>query len=232
VRGARLSMLGMLCAVLLLNLSLAGWSSTGPFQSTMTPRQILARMAAAYVNCTSYRDEGKVVSIFEEISFATVFERPSSFRFEYRRVGTVPDNYVIWRTEPGAARSWWTIRPETRSLSLDLATAGAIGLSASSSHNIPRLLMPGEVTGFSFASINWVDTPPESESVNGRACYKLSGHYPLSPDSPVSLWIDKETFLIRKVVANSATITYSPQLNVSINRAEFQFQPPVAILSR
>ena len=232
MRGSRLSMLGALFALLLLNLSLAAWGSTGPFQSTITLRQILSRMASAYANCSSYRDEGKVVSAFEEISFATVFERPSSFRFEYRRAGTVPDNYVIWRTAPGEARSWWTIRPETRSLSLDLATAGATGLSASSSHNIPILLMPDEVTGFSFASNNWVDTPPESESVDGHACYKLSGHYPLSPEMPVSLWIDKASFLIRKVVANSATITYSPQLNVSINRAEFQFQPPLANLSR
>jgi hypothetical protein len=232
MRGARLSIDGMLCVLLLLALSLTGGGSTGPFQSTLTPRQILARMAAAYANCTSYRDEGKVVSIFEEISFATAFERPSSFRFEYRRGGNDPDSYVIWRTSPGEARSWWTIRPETRSLSLDLATAGAIGVSASSSHNIPRLLMPYEVTGFSFASNDWVDMLPESESVDGHACYKLSGHYPLSPETPVSLWIDKDSFLIRKVLANSATITYSPQLNVAINRAEFQFQPPMAVLSR
>src|SRR5262245_44238617 len=116
MRASRQSMLGTLFMVLLLNLSTGTWGSTGPFQSTMTPRQILARMASVYANCISYRDEGKVVSIFEEISFATVFERPSSFRYEYRRAGTAPDNYVIWRTAPGDARSWWTIRPETRSL--------------------------------------------------------------------------------------------------------------------
>src|SRR5215510_12506750 len=85
-----------LCAVLLLNLPLTVRSSTGPFQSLLSARQILARMAAAYANCTSYRDEGRVVSSFEEISFMTVFERPSSFRFEYRRYGSPADNYVIW----------------------------------------------------------------------------------------------------------------------------------------
>src|SRR6185295_5881129 len=56
-------------------------------QTTLSPQQILARMSDVYANCTSYRDEGKVVSSFEEISFATVFERPARFRFEYIRSG-------------------------------------------------------------------------------------------------------------------------------------------------
>jgi hypothetical protein len=203
-------------------------SQAVPFQSPLTARDILSRMRDVYANCTSYRDEGKVVSRFEEISFATVFERPSSFRFEYRRSGGRSDHYIIWRTSPGDARSWWTIRPETRSVSMSLAIAGATGVSAASSHNIPRLLMPDEVGGFSFALDNWVDsTAPEEETVSGRLCYKLSGHYPLSPTSPVSLWVDKETFLVRQVFSNGATVTYSPQLNVLIDQATFQVQPPL-----
>jgi len=109
-----------------------------------------------------------------------------------------------------------------------MAIATATGISAASSHNIPRLLMPDEVNGFSFALDNWVDVATaEEESVNGRLCYKLSGHYPLAPTMPVVLWIDKETFLVRKVFSNSATVTYSPQLDVPIEQSTFQFQPPL-----
>jgi hypothetical protein len=110
---------------------------------------------------------------------------------------------------------------------MGMAIATATGVSAATSHNIPRLLMPNEVTGFSFALDNWVDGTAVEETVNGRICYKLSGRYPLSPTTPVTLWVDKETFLIHKVVSNSATVTYSPQLNVAIEQSTFQFQPPL-----
>jgi outer membrane lipoprotein-sorting protein len=200
-----------------------------PFQTTLTPREILARVADVYANCASYRDEGKVVSSFEEISFSTLFERPSRFRFEYTRIGPRPDRYVIWRTAPGDAQSWWTIRTDSPNQSMNMAIASATGVSAASSHHIPRLLMPDEVGGFSFAGDKWVDvTNADEESVNGRICYKLAGHYPLSPTTPLTLWVDKETFLIRKVVSNGATVTYSPQLNVPIDQSTFQFQPPLA----
>jgi len=199
-----------------------------PIQVPLTPRQILARMANVYANCVSYRDEGKVVSPYEEISFATLFERPSRFRFEYTRSGPRSDRYVIWRTTPGDAQSWWTLRKDSPNQSMSMAIATATGISAASSHNIPRLLMPDEVNGFSFALDNWVDVATaEEESVNGRLCYKLSGHYPLAPTMPVVLWIDKETFLVRKVFSNSATVTYSPQLDVPIEQSTFQFQPPL-----
>jgi hypothetical protein len=199
-----------------------------PLQSTLTSRQILARMSEVYANCTSYRDEGKVVSAFEELSFATIFERPSRFRYEYTRSGPRSDRYVIWRTTPGDAQSWWTIRHDSPNQSMNMAIASATGVSAATSHNIPRLLMPDEVGGFSFALDNWVDaTRADEESVNGRICYKLSGHYPLVPTAPVTLWVDKETFLVRKILSNGATVSYSPQLNVPIEQSTFQFQPPL-----
>jgi len=88
--------------------------------------------------------------------------------------------------------------------------------------------MPDEVSGFSFALDNWVDnTGVEEESVSGNVCYKLSGHYPLSPTTPVTLWVDKESFLVRRIFSNGATVTYSPQLNVPIDQSTFQFQPPL-----
>jgi len=225
VMSARRS-LALLAILMILVTLRAAPISQGIPSTTLTPRQILSRMANVYANCFSYRDEGKVVSTFEEISFATVFERPSSFRFEYRRSGPRPDRYIIWRTAPGDAQSWWTVRPETRAQKMNLAIATATGVSVASSHNIPRLLMPDEVDGFSLGIDDWVDAATSEESVNGRLCYKLSGHYPASPGASLTLWIDKETFLVRRIFSNNATVTYSPQLNVPIERSSFQFQPP------
>ena len=198
-----------------------------PQQSSLTADQILSRMGDVYASCSSYRDEGRVVSSYDDISFATVFERPFRFRFEYTQSGPY-QRYAIWRTASGAAQSWWTIRPATQNQTMNMALATATGVSASSSYNIPRLLMPDEVEGFSFATDKWVDVAvPEEETVNGHLCYKLSGHYPAMPTMPVTLWIDKETFLVRKIISNGATVTYSPQVNVPIEGTLFQFQPPL-----
>ena len=196
-------------------------------QSSPTPGQILARMRDAYANCTSYRDEGRVVSAYDDISFATVFERPFKFRFEYTKAAP-SHRYAIWRTASGNAQSWWTLRPELQSQTMNIAVAAATGVSAASSHNIPRLLMPDEVEGFSLATDNWVDvSAPVEETVNGRMCYKLSGRYPLKPTMQVTVWIDKETFLVRKIFSNGATVTYSPEINVPIEGKRFEFQPPL-----
>jgi outer membrane lipoprotein-sorting protein len=217
----------LFASLLLITISIRP-SSSEPRQSRLTSRQILARMADVYANCSTYRDEGKVVSRFEEISFSTEFERPFRFRFEYTRSAPLRDRYVIWRTTSGDARSWWTIRRDLSDQPMNLAIATATGVSAASSHHIPRLLMPDEVDGFSLGLDDWVDVAvPDEETVNGRACYKLSGHYPASPTTALTLWIDKETFLIRKVFANEATVTYSPQLNTPIEQSTFQFQPPL-----
>ena len=64
--------------------------------------------------------------------------------------------------------------------------------------------------------------------VDGRACYKISGHYLNGPDETLSVWIDKQSFLIRKFVDKRQTITYSPQVNIPIDAALFDFQPPAA----
>ena len=77
-----------------------------------------------------------------------------------------------------------------------------------------------------------MDPAPEEEMVDGRACYRISGHYPNSSDETLSVWIDKRSFLIRKIVDRGLTITYSPQLNIPINAALFDFRPPAADPSR
>jgi hypothetical protein len=165
-----------------------------------------------------------------EISFGTAFERPALFRFEYSRSDAPlgrSEHLVIWRNTFGDAQTWWTIRPQIERKSMSLAIAGATGVSRASAHHISRLLMPDEVTGFSFGTDNWFDlTSPEQEMVDGHACYKISGDYLTGPSERISLWIDKESFLIRKVVDNRATTIYSPQLNVPLDPTIFDYEPP------
>ena len=91
--------------------------------------------------------------------------------------------------------------------------------------------MPEEVTGFSLAS-NWMDPAVSliQEMVDGHACYKISGHYPFGRDETLSIWVDKESFLIRKLVDKRQVITYSPEINVAIDPSAFQFQANEKVL--
>src|SRR5207249_3404224 len=118
---------------------------------------------------------------------------------------------VIWRNTAGDPHIWWTVRRRTESRSsMDLAIAGATGVSSGSAHTIPRLLMPDEVSGFSLAADDWFDeTRPSEELVDGHACYKITGHYRTLPSERISLWVDKEAFLIRKLVNKLSTTIYS-----------------------
>ena len=220
----------LLVTILALLFLTTATSISAPLQATLTPQEILTRMADVYAKCSSYRDEGKVIQGGRVgLTFSTLFERPLLFRFEYTRTIGPGGQYVLWRTMPGDTQTWWTIRPEVQNRSMDLAIAGATGVSLATSHNIPALLMPDEVSGFSFARENWVDVKSaEEESVEGHPSYKISGHFPNVPTSLVTLWVDRETFLVRQVLSNGATVVYSPQVNVPIDKSLFQFQPPGA----
>ena len=225
--------LGIVLVGLCIALPLAALSSTELAQQSLTPRQIVARMATVYASASSYRDEGKIVSANAlDRSFATVFERPTRFRFEFNRPEYTPKGQrrelriAIWRSSPGQSQNWWSITGVPPAATMGMSIAYATGVSHGASHTIPRLLMGEEVGGFTLANDSWLDsTPPREESINGRACYRISGGYANS--DKITLWIDKESFLIRRLDSLGDTTTYSPQLNVRIDPAVFQFQPPL-----
>src|SRR5438309_634374 len=85
----------------------------------MEPADILARVAAAYASCTTYRDSGVVTTTFfgpERVRrqpFSTRFIRNSGFLFEFRsRRGEEHwDQFAVW-TVNGRARTWWSAMPE------------------------------------------------------------------------------------------------------------------------
>jgi hypothetical protein len=203
-------------------------ASRGYSQSPLSAREVVAKMADVYAHCNTYRDEGKVITqTGRTVTFITAFQRPASFRFEYfttPRLQTV-EQYVVWRNKPGDAQMWWTIRPHVETKPMPLAIASVTGVSSGSGHNIPRLLMPDEVTGFSLAG-NWMsEALPVEEIVDGHASYKITGHYEIGPGETLSVWIDKQSLLIRKLQNKRETVTYSPEINVPVDASLFEFHP-------
>jgi hypothetical protein len=83
----------------------------------------------------------------------------------------------------------------------------------------------------------------EVESVDGRRCYKVVGEVALAYGTgavtsvrPTTVWIDAETFLVRKIVGDTPsgssasvdriTTTFSPQADTDIDDTHFKFAAP------
>lgn len=155
----------------------------------MTPADLMEEMAARYASCACYRDSGTVVTEHLRADgnttksvrpFQTALVRPHRFRFEFRdRFNDAEpwQRYVVWRDGTAVRTRWDVTGREESPESLDLALAGATGVSAAAAHTIPALLLPNDVSGFRLPQL--VDlTFLESHIIAGEACLRISGRHP------------------------------------------------------
>jgi outer membrane lipoprotein-sorting protein len=227
----RNSILASFCRIFALTLTcglLTGIAAETESTDGLTAQQILDKMAANYATCKSYRDSGVVTNFFslEHIDvkpFRTAFVRPDQFRFEYDD----PDPekpYVVW-AKGDEVRSWWYIRPGVQNPpSLGRGIAGVTGVSSGSAHTIPTLLLPDQIGGRSMASLTDLTRLPD-EAVDDTLCFKLQGKF---ADQPTTLWLEKETYLIRRIVEETkltrATTVYRPEVDKEIPAEELAFK--------
>lgn len=239
-RGALLLLIAMvlLSASLLTGLVFMGSRLPGMAASVPdSPAQnILKQVASVYANCKSYQDSGVVKvrsTTFEQVlPFTTAFVRNDRFRYEFRhKAGRHADyRFIIWSDGKGV-QSWWDLKPGIQKPeSLALALGGAGGVSGGSSRTIPEFLLPRELTSNLAATI----THPKldgDEQLNGVECIRLSGWY---ADDPISLWIDKQSLLIRRIdlkmrvkgdVAEYTT-TYEPSIDQEVPDDKLRLDPP------
>jgi len=210
-----------------------------PQQDSLPARQILERMAKTYAGCKSYRDSGFVRTVYsdalgsrtEERPFTTAFVRPDRFRFEYSETQFgVTMQYVVWR-KGKEVRTWWDLRPFAGKLgSLNLALAGATGVSGGSAHTVPALLLPNEVGGRRLTEI--VESRRiDNARLDDVECLRIQGKY---VRSPVTLWIDAQTFLLRRIdeegkfetFSTEETTTYDPVIDGEVPDKMLEFNPP------
>jgi hypothetical protein len=196
-----------------------------------TAARAIQQMAATYANCRTYRDQGAVKTSSssshrdDEKPFWTEFIRPDYFRFEYHdRLAPFFAKWnrnIVW-LDRGEVWDWFAFhKGKEREKSLDLALAGATGVSGGSAHRVPRLLMPKDVTGRSLADL--LDPKVDGvENIGGHPCDRITGRY--APGVEVTVWIDLDSHLIRQVleVFESHGVqwltTYAPEIDVPIAR--------------
>jgi outer membrane lipoprotein-sorting protein len=213
----------------------------GPKPADLTAQDVLDRMAAAYAGCKSYIDSGDVTTVFDvpggkqtEVKpFTTAFVRPDQFRFEFTMKGGGPArHFVVWRKGKDL-QIWWDLnlgddQRKAFRKSLNSALAGA-GFSDGSSDTIPTLLLPKEVEGRRLTDLKEAKRIKD-DKIDKVECFRIEGKY---ADTPMTLWIDQKTFLVRRIVTRTqgevrmeVTTSYTPAIDVKIEEKKLEFGYP------
>lgn len=224
-------------------------------------QDVLARSIALYPTLAAYADTGTVVreapGLVDRWKFRTFFRRSSlDLLFDFQGVTSTSagletdasaQRLVLWMVE-GQLQSFNQSSGEHETIPRDsgnqpAALQRAGPYTAGTSILVPSLLfsranLPGTLLQIEEA------TDEGFETVDGRRCHKIAGVAALYYQSgqrthvrPVTVWIDSETLLVRKVFEDTPegypagsysrlTVTIEPQANPSLDDSSFQFTVP------
>jgi hypothetical protein len=198
---------------------------------------VLRNMVSLYAAFDSYRDTGFVTAtisksgVVHRTAFSTLYKQPSLFRFTFFRPHPHPplahimtehaagfdgiEGYIL-RKRPEDLRAVRTVT------SLELAIAGATGISSGSAHTIGRLLLPN-VEGLSVLGLINPRFNPDLD-IEGIVCYSITAQLPKAGER--ELWIEKDTLLLRKVIglrqtARSEEVRENIQVNETLESRLF-----------
>lgn len=222
--------------------------------------ELLARTVAVYPTLASYADSGTVVreapGLVDRWKFKTYYRRDSlDFYFDFvgvdsRSTMTMDTSYhrvVLWMIK-GDLQSFnkQMRRHETvprAGGNQPAALQGAVVPTAGTSTLIPGLIYAKANLNGTIRQLREV-VDAGVETLDGRRCHKLIGtateYYPSGArtnERQVTVWIDPDTQLIRKVFEDTPTghlrgsfsrltITIEPQANPSLDDSSFQFTVP------
>jgi outer membrane lipoprotein-sorting protein len=211
-----------------------------PKPQALKAQDVLDRMAKVYAGCKSYHDSGVVKTVFVQADgnrtvekpFTTAFVRPDRFRFEYKENdGGGPERrYIVWRRGK-EVQTWWDGKPGVeKPESLNLALAGATGVSGESAHTVPALLLPKEVEGRRLTDMTEAKRIADAK-LDKVDCSRIEGKF---AGRPTTLWIDQKSFLVRRIDAQmkfhdfrtETTTTYDPAIDEEIPDQKLEFDPP------
>lgn len=222
---------------------------------------VLARSRAAYAALQSYADEGTVADentgFTDRYTFRTFFTRdPRNFLLDFRYAGSDytnglrlkgGDQIVLWMLK-GDLQTWNSKAQEHETVPPDGGRqVDALKGASYGTRNISVLVPSLLYTKAGIASV--VQATEEAvadgeETVGGRRCVKVMGverwRYPsgqVTGVRPITLWIDAETYLIRKVLEDTPknyphgsisrrVVTLAPVANPRLDDTKFRFVVP------
>lgn len=167
---------------------------------------LLARTLRTYAALASYSDHGELTSRIESTDpvqpnqtrrtrFATRWKHPDSLRFEFSEMTVGPEDewrkYVIW-SRAGVVRTWWTVRPKVEVVrDLELALAGATGVSGGLTAFVPNLVRGlASKAGFPTTPVGFLG---EECQLDGARCVCIGMR---TGDRDEWIWIEAESALV------------------------------------
>lgn len=216
----------------------------------------LERSRAAYAALRSYSDTGTVTTedilpgapaIIEHHTFLTFYRAPRQYLFDFKKDEQAGgERFVIW-CEGADFNTWWSttgVHEKYEKGRGEFAFATASEPTKGSSMLIaPLLFTQANLQGplVSLKEPKVIGT----ENVGGHACQKITAVMSLAysdsgqtaEERSVTLWIDTETLLVRKLfedtprgsmegLVSRVTTTLEPQLNPTLDDVSFRFVPP------
>lgn len=217
----------------------------------------LARSRGTYAALKSYADTGVVTLEYgpagavqtERATFKTLYRAPRHFYFELtKNADAGGDRFVVWSDGP-AFHTWWAATGTA-----DTYPPGG-GVQAFAIAAVPALNAITYIAPWLFAQAGLSGTLTEIDSavvagveqIAGRRCQKLAGLaksvYGTTGHAfnrrAVTVWVDAETALVRKIVEDGSaegtagavsrsTVVFEPLANPAIDDAQFRFVPPRA----
>lgn len=175
----------------------------------MSAYEILQEMHAKYARMISYQDMGVVLTTWpnktenNQICFTTAFRRPDRFRFEWSdhrpSAGVRHSRSVLWASSSGIYSNYLgEIETEQN---LQLAIAGATGISNGSAHTVSAMLIPD----FGFAVSDIIKLSLEQEIFEDIDCYRIIGRHPYDEiEDNYEVFIGVHDLLLRQVIGTDA----------------------------
>lgn len=214
--------------------------------------EVLAKAAEVYGNLKSYRDTGTAVTKFErtvaahtvERRFTTAYMSSGQFRFEFTEAGLHKGltQYVVWR-QGEEVKSWWTVAPTVvQHASLDMAIAGATGVSGGTAYTIPSVLMKEAA----WKGSNWTSSASAyriSDGVEREVpCFRIQrrvatqaarhgGYETPETQGTETYWVSKKDYLLLRLDSETdfgsfltrGTVKYFPTINAPVPDSAFEF---------
>ena len=225
-----------------------------PDDKALTSDALIEKSRAKYSALKSYSDSGVVITeinggssivLKERHTFTTYFRAPKQFFFDFKADPAASnDRFVIW-INGAEVNSWWKATgvhetyPQGQGATgfalATLPTKGASGI-------IPPLLFSGLQSILELKDTRLAGT----ENIEGRRCYKITGDFApayangtVTSTSPVIVWIDCDTLLIRRVfvdtpkesgpnIIDRSTTTFDPHADPDLKPELFRFAVPSA----
>ncbi len=178
-----------------------------------TATEVVRTLQNVYAGAETFSDRGVVTSGLATRSFDLTFVRAARFRFDLRDENDPRRGFVLWADGTHTYTRWYgPARTTDDGPSLAVAIAVTAEPSLGVAETLAHLLVPDAITRSPLTDLQL----DGSEIVDDHPCWIVRG---ARAEVETTLWIDRETFVLRRAKQDSLITTFSPIVDAAIDVA-------------